>query len=107
MSTGITGEDKIVHFFVFGLLATLLARTDWAAGRPWLAVALTMAYGLADELHQAFTPGRFMDVADWLADTCGAIVAVLVYVKWPAYRRWLETPLRGGDRGKSRIEKRT
>lgn len=102
-TTGVAGEDKVVHFFVFGLLATLLARTDWTAGRPWLAVLLTSLYGLFDEAHQAFTPGRFVDVADWVADTLGAIVAVTVYTKWTAYRRLLEQPLGGR---KSRIEKR-
>ena len=104
--TGIVGEDKVVHFFVFGLLATLLARTDWAAGRPWLAVVLASFYGFVDEAHQSFTPGRFVDVADWVADTLGAVVAVAVYVRWPAYRRWLERPLTAMRSRKSRIENR-
>ena len=105
-STGFLGEDKIVHFFVFGLLATLLARTDWTARRPWLAVLLASLYGLLDEAHQSFTPGRMVDVADWVADTLGACVAVWVYVKWTAYRHWLETPLGSSRDRKSRIENR-
>jgi VanZ family protein len=37
-----------------------------------LAVVLASAYGVTDELHQAFVPGRVPDPADWLVDTAGA-----------------------------------
>lgn len=104
-SAGFAGEDKIAHFFVFGLLATLVVRTGFASGRAWVAVLLVSLYGAVDELHQSLTPGRFMTLSDWVADTLGAAVAVAVYVKWHAYRRWLERPLRRGVR-KCQVENR-
>jgi VanZ family protein len=52
------------------------------------------AYGLFDEWHQSFTPGRFVEAADWVADTAGAAMAIVLYRSWGAYRRLLETPLR-------------
>lgn len=87
-------HDKLNHLLVFGLLATAVFR---AAPRPWaeapraiLAIAVTAAFGLGDELHQSFTPGRFMELDDWIADVLGAVIAVYVYRAWPAYRRALE-----------------
>ncbi len=99
----IIGFDKVAHFFVFGLLATLVVRNGFARRRAWLAIVIVSAFGASDEWHQSFTPGRTMQVADWVADTLGAIVAVAVYTRWTGYQRWLEAPLR--RLGKSRIEK--
>lgn len=86
--------DKLAHFCVFGLLATLIFRllpADVRSGRTVFLVILAVSlFGLSDEIHQAFTPGRFVEFADWVADTLGATVAVLVYWKWDAYRGLLE-----------------
>jgi hypothetical protein len=50
-----------------------------------------------------------MEFADWVADTLGAAVAVVVYLRWNGYRRVLETPLRRRRRlqpdwGQPRVE---
>ncbi|HLP09111.1 MAG TPA: VanZ family protein [Opitutaceae bacterium] len=96
------GIDKVAHFGVFGLLATLVLRMPsvWRrfGGRGWLAVAAVSLFGATDEWHQSFTPGRSVEVADWIADTTGAALAVLLYLHWPNYRRLLETPVRLGRR---------
>jgi VanZ family protein len=86
--------DKIAHLSVYGLLGTLVLRAR--GERPaWQAVALVSLFGLSDELHQYFTPGRSMDVMDWVADTVGAALAVTLYRQWAWYRETLETPLWG------------
>lgn len=85
--------DKLVHFSVFGLLATLVVRSP-GLPRVWPAALLVSLFGIADEFRQSFTPGRSVEVADWLADTGGACLAVALYAFWPWYRRLLETPLR-------------
>lgn len=86
-------EDKIAHFAVYGLLATLICR----AGKGWRAAAwavvLASAYGLSDEFHQSFVPGRSPEVMDWVADTTGALLAVVLYTGWARYRNLLEYPL--------------
>lgn len=51
--------------------------------RKWLAIALTVAYGFIDEWHQSFVPGRTPDWRDIVADTIGAVLAMLV-VRWIA-----------------------
>ncbi|TVR45219.1 MAG: VanZ family protein [Puniceicoccaceae bacterium] len=91
-------RDKLAHFLVFGLLGTLVYRSLWH-GRPGpapilAALVLTSLFGAFDEWHQSFIPGRSAEVADWIADTLGAAVAILAYRFWPAYRTLLERPLR-------------
>lgn len=89
---GIVDFDKAAHFSVFGLLATLVLR-PLRGHRVWLAVAVVSLFGASDELHQSLTPGRSMEFADLVADTSGAVTAVIAYTFWPLYRRVLETPL--------------
>jgi VanZ family protein len=87
---GFRGSDKLVHFCVYALLATLICRV----GRTWrsavVAVLIVSAFGVTDELHQRFVPGRSPEIADWLADTLGATCAVLLYAGSAAYRQMLE-----------------
>ncbi len=83
--------DKFAHFSVFGLLATLVARALGGSDRRrWWAILIVSAYGACDEIRQSFTPGRSVEVDDWIADTLGAAVAVTLYQLWPAYRALLE-----------------
>lgn len=87
-------EDKLGHFLIFGLLATTLLRTPAfrAIGLRGvgLAIFLTASFGGLDEFRQSFTPGRSVEFADWIADSCGAIVGSLVYYYWGGYRELLE-----------------
>jgi VanZ family protein len=96
----IVNIDKVTHFAVFGLLATLVCRCGFPPPRAWLAVVITSIYGMTDEWHQSFVPGRSVDIADWVADTLGAMLAVALYARWSWYRDWLEAPVIR----KSRIE---
>lgn len=95
---GWPGLDKAVHFGAFGLLATLVCRLGrgWRAA-AWVVVAVSV-FGAVDEWHQSHVPGRTAEVADWVADTLGAVVAVALYTGWPAYRRMLEWRLAAGRR---------
>jgi VanZ family protein len=90
---GIEYGDKYGHFAVYGLLATLICRlgSGWRAA-AWALVAASL-FGVSDEWHQSFVPGRSTEVADWVADTCGAALAVGLYTAWHAYRGALERPL--------------
>lgn len=85
--------DKLVHFTIFGLLATTVVRCP-GVRRYRNAIIAVSLFGIADEFRQSFTPGRYVEFADWLADTAGALTAVSLYVYWARYRRLLEMPLR-------------
>ncbi len=65
------GSDKVVHAGAFGVLSALLTV---ATGRPLVGVLLAVAYGVSDEVHQRFVPGRYADPLDLVADTVGAVL---------------------------------
>ncbi len=73
-------QDKMAHLLVFGMLGLLLAfsLTPPAAAswrRVLLITALVTAYGVTDELHQYFVPGREANAWDVLADGVGGFLA--------------------------------
>ena len=63
--------DKLAHALEYALLAFLLGR---GLGRWDGAVALAVLYGLSDELHQRYVPGREASAGDLLADAVGALI---------------------------------
>jgi VanZ family protein len=76
-------SDSAGHFIGYTLLAALamrgFARGRWSGvnGRSgWQAVVMSSLYGVTDEFHQSFVPGRSPTVADWCVDTLGACVGV-------------------------------
>ena len=79
-----TNTDKLVHCTMYAILGLLWARAALAArprGRTIVIVLLAIALLAAlDELHQHFIPGRSMDVRDWMADTIGASVGIMIAV---------------------------
>lgn len=89
--------DKIGHFGLYGALATAIVRNpglkSWPLFGAWWAIILTSVYGLGDEFRQSLTLIRTCDWHDWMADTLGAITAVILYLRWAWYRRTMETPL--------------
>jgi len=81
--TGLLAWDKLLHLCEYTALGALLAwglaraGASLATGGVWAAV-LGSAYGLTDEIHQAFVPNRTADPGDWLADTAGALLGALL-----------------------------
>jgi VanZ family protein len=75
-------NDKIEHFVGYGILGGLIYLTVWAY-RPkfrhaWLLViVIAMCYGAIDEWLQ-LAVGRSCELADWIADVGGTVVAVLI-----------------------------
>jgi VanZ family protein len=81
---GILGFDKFQHGLAYLVLTTAIAlwfsRESWrrpGPRLPVLCVGLGSLYGLIDELHQHFMPGRDCNLWDWLFDTLGAVLSVL------------------------------
>ena len=76
-------SDKQAHAFTYGVLAVfcLMGLTGWrtrhVAGASLLgAFIITVLYGVSDEFHQSFVPGRTPDAADVMADAIGAALAL-------------------------------
>ena len=85
-------SDKVVHAGVFGTLCWLLhvglfhqSNTVLKKYSLLIAIFITMLYGLSDEYHQMFTPGRSTDFFDLVADTVGGIVYAMIYLRFKFY----------------------
>lgn len=82
MPESIPHLDKALHFLAYLGLAMALAHA-LAGGRRqrflW-AFVLAALYGISDEVHQAFVPGRDASALDWLADAAGAWTGAFVYL---------------------------
>jgi VanZ family protein len=84
LPTSFFTHDKLLHATEYaGFSAVLAWGLDRVSGlglrgAAMVAGAAASAYGLTDELHQAFVPGRSADVFDWIADTTGALAGALL-----------------------------
>jgi VanZ family protein len=63
---------KAAHFTNYAVLFWLLIRGPMA-GRPYIALAMCVAYALLDEGHQVFVPGRTASLHDVALDSSGAL----------------------------------
>ena len=89
--------DKLLHclaYAVLGLAAFFALPPRYLASRPLSAgcgvILFCLLFGIADELHQYFIPGRSADGWDLVADTGGGVVAVFLgwrLLPWIASRR--------------------
>lgn len=70
--------DKAAHFGMYGILGGL---TGWgwirAGRRPGIGwpILLVLVLAAADEFHQSIVPERASEMADWVADCAGALLA--------------------------------
>lgn len=85
------GVDKLAHALVYAVLGWLTFGASRASGTRARALVLTIlgvaAFGLVDEWHQQFIPGRFVELWDLAADVCGGAVGSLLgaYLKSASY----------------------
>lgn len=70
-NVGVTGKDSTKK-------AAKEAITNGAAGMKTAATALIICviYGLTDEIHQIFVPGRAFQVSDLVMDSVGSIIGI-------------------------------
>jgi VanZ family protein len=87
-------SDKHIHFGWYAVFTALLVRALASArlrnvtGRvAIIAILLGIFYGLTDEIHQSFVPGRSADPYDLLADSLGAVAAAGLLLAWAIIRR--------------------
>ncbi|MBF0237488.1 MAG: VanZ family protein [SAR324 cluster bacterium] len=77
--------DKWAHMILYGALSVMYLNTTTNGFTrlsyqrifvAWMGCAL---FGLSDEWHQSFVPGRYSDVQDWLADVAGATLIIGIW----------------------------
>jgi len=81
--------DKLAHFLIYALLAAAALYAFPAPVRrrrayfvSVLVILFCTLYGITDEFHQSFVPGRCVSGWDLLADTMGASTMVLGWLYW-------------------------
>lgn len=70
---------KSAHIIEYGILAILLYRAFVNSNIPkqkalFLSILIAGLYGVSDEFHQSFTPGREPRLRDVVIDTIGATI---------------------------------
>lgn len=77
-------SDHTLHGWAYAGLSALILRAlaggrrrGVTARRALLAAFMAAVYGLSDELHQMFVPGRLFDLHDVAADAIGAAAAAV------------------------------
>jgi hypothetical protein len=84
---GYSFQGHFGEYAVLGILVTLaLSPGPIGWRRALLALAVCSLYGMSDEIHQAFVPGRQPDVLDWATDTAGAAFGIALTVAWLRWR---------------------
>ena len=88
---------RILHTLEYGVLAALTLRALRLQSAAWgskpspglavLAWAGCVVYGVSDEVHQVFVPGRAFQLGDLALDALGALAGVIL--------AWLITRRRG------------
>jgi len=72
-------QDKLFHvfeFFLFAFLALRLLLFYKVKNAYLFAVVVSVLYGITDEIHQLFVPGRFFSLFDILANAIGSLLIV-------------------------------
>lgn len=86
-------SDKHAHVLAYALLCALIVLP--LAGGRWIGVTwrtvlaaalLAIGYGITDEIHQSFVPGRDMSMLDLAADTVGACASAAGLRAWAIIR---------------------
>ena len=78
--------DKLIHlieYAIFGLLASRAFRNSYRQAflknYKILAILLALVYGISDEFHQLFVPGRDFSIFDMVFDGIGGMLGAFVY----------------------------
>ena len=98
LDMGFNFQDKVKHSLVYAILGVLIVRAlarqakvplsgYWLRG---IALLLGVLYGISDEFHQSFVPGRSPEVTDVLADGLGVWLGIHFYQARHGIRAWLQ-----------------
>ena len=88
-------DDKVMHLALYSVLGGTLQfgrLTSNSGLAHWTVIAIGIIYGVSDEWHQSFVPGRNPSAADLLADTIGVLMGY-------AFTYWLLRKLDSGVLG--------
>lgn len=80
-------QDLVMHAIAYAIFGFFIARALYnQSGYYRLKESLLLftfmigtIYGISDEIHQYFVPGRFADILDVIADSVGTLIGFAVF----------------------------
>ena len=85
--------DKVAHMAVYAVLGVTVLyafhsrlQSERMVQASLLTLSICLFYGIGDEFHQSFIPGRFASFGDVVADTMGAVAAIVTWFLWKQRR---------------------
>ena len=84
--------QNLLHVPLFGLLQFLWLRALVRSGMPrgkaiLLGCAISLGYGVFDEWHQMFVPGRFASLTDMSLNLVGVALATVIFGLCPVEKQ--------------------
>jgi VanZ family protein len=103
LPSGLGFWSTVAHFCEYLIFAVLLTMACSSPGRAlWkvalIALVIASLYGVSDEFHQWFVPGRNSDPLDWATDTVGALVGAVAAVWFISGQKVRQSRLRDRER---------
>lgn len=71
---------SVFFLFAFFLISLIKGKTKLNEKIIFIAVIISVAYAILDEIHQFYIPGRSCSIADLLTDSAGIFFSVLIYL---------------------------
>ncbi|MDY0269711.1 VanZ family protein [Trichloromonas sp.] len=84
--------QNLLHVPLFGLLQFLWLRALVRSGVPrgkaiLLGGVISLGYGVFDEWHQMFVPGRYASLTDMSLNLFGVVLATVIFGLWPGRKQ--------------------
>lgn len=76
----------IIIFFIFSFFLSISIVKGIHKGFILLVIFISIVYGISDEIHQLFVPGRYFSIQDILFDSTGILFASIIYLISLEYR---------------------
>jgi VanZ family protein len=80
----------LLAYFILAITYAWAFRGNITLGHKAIIVFLCVLYGITDEFHQIFVPGRMPDVKDLVNDAIGSVLAML-FISIPVVRARFES----------------
>jgi VanZ family protein len=90
---GFGWKTIVYHFGIFFFLSFFLHNALVKGKYEWfilIAVLISIVYGISDEFHQMFVPGRACTFDDVMVDSCGILSASFIYSIVLSFRKQKE-----------------
>jgi hypothetical protein len=82
------GRDKVEHGIAYTIWAFIFSSAraaTWPASprtAVWIATSMGILYGVSDEIHQRYVPGRTASLYDLAVDAAGSLLGALIHAAW-------------------------